>query len=358
MARLTSSIRAAIVECLAKGMSIRQIQKEVKCAKKTVELWVKRWKNEKSIEVKPNKPPRKRAFNNDQEDDLVEHAKKNKYSSFKQIVIDKKYSCTPETVSRYLKKRGLRSRIAAEQPELEPKHVKQRLTYCEENLNRDWSDTFFTDEKTLQNHKSGRTRIIRAKGERFKRSNIIFTNKQSRCKVNLWSWISKEGLGELYWISNKFDSTKYRATLEDALPKMNQINPNFVLQQDNARHHTSKETRSYLNNDQSRVRNSKTRKTITVPPNSLKKTITLLKNYPARSPDLNIIENVWSILQHKYDQMVLTLGQPSNAATLFEYAKTCWSEIQADKELVPKLFASLSQRVRKVVHNKGFPIHA
>ena len=45
---------------------------------------------------------------------------------------------------------------------------------------------------------------------------------------------------------------KYCATLDDALKKIRQINPNFVFQQDNARHHTSKHTKSYLNNDRSR----------------------------------------------------------------------------------------------------------
>ena len=82
----------------------------------------------------------------------------------------------------------------------------------------------------------------------------------------------------------------------------------------------------------------------------------MLENHPARSPNLNIIENVWSILQYKYNRMVLALGQPSSAETLFEYAKSCWAEMQADEELVSKLFASLSQRVRKVTRHTSLHI--
>lgn len=86
------------------------------------------------------------------------------------------------------------------------------------------------------------------RGERFNKKNMVFKNKQGRCKINLRSWISKDRLGELYMISNKYDSQKYCATLDDAFIKMNEINPNFVVLQDNARHHTSKYTTSCLNN--------------------------------------------------------------------------------------------------------------
>lgn len=145
---------------------------------------------------------------------------------------------------------------------------------------------------------------------------MVYKNKQGRCKVNLWACISKDGLGELYWVSNKFNSEKYCEMLDDALVKMNAINPNFVLLQDNARHHTSKYTKSYLANSQLKYYDRSKKRWITVPKNSLNRAIKLVKRYPARSPDLNIIENVWSILQYKYDQMVMKYGHPRNAVRI------------------------------------------
>lgn len=141
---------------------------------------------------------------------------------------------------------------------------------------------------------------------------------------------------------------------------MNAADDQFIFQFDNASFHRSKHTMSFLGNEL-RVIDQNTGKKIEIK-NSLNRPIKYLRNYSARSatyrpPDINIMENLWSILQYKYDRLVEQVGQPRNQTLLFEYAKDCWAEMKNDKELISNLFDSVPQRIRKIIYNEGLPIN-
>ena len=97
-----------------------------------------------------------------------------------------------------------------------------------------------------------------------------------------------------------------------------------MYQQCNARPHTSAKTSKYF-----------------------KKKHMKLIPWPARSPDLNIIENIWSIVDQK-----LLKYSISNMAQLEEALKTVWAEIS--KDVTRKLFQSMPTRIRQVINNKGY----
>lgn len=335
---------------------VPEIMEEVKCAKRTVRKWIKRWADDNSIEsIKISYARRKRSLNEDDETRLVKNLEENKYSTRGEIIDDLGLDCTPQTIGRYIKKVGYGTFVAAVEPDLELRHKKQRIEFCTNNLNLNWENVVATDEKTLQNYKSGKTLIKRMRKERFKVANIVKKNKNGRCKINLWSYITYNGLGKLYNVSTKYKAIDYCETLSHALKRINEENPNFILLQDGARHHTSIYTRSYLNNDL-KVLDKESGEMIEKR-NSIDKKVTVLSHYPARSPDLNIIENIWSIFQYKYNKLVLKLGQPKNKVSLWAYAKKAWKELREDKELVKRLYDSYPQRVRKILHNQGESSH-
>jgi hypothetical protein len=70
-------------------------------------------------------------------------------------------------------------------------------------------------------------------------------------------------------------------------------------------------------------------------------------SWPASSPDLNIIENVWSIV----DNEVLKFNI-KNTDDLKTALKTVWTEISNDT--IGKLFESMPGRLRQVINSKGF----
>ena len=79
MVRLSPSKRAKIIDLHREGKSIREIMGLVPCSKRTVELWLNRWKAEQSIENRPHGGGRKRAFDEIEEKQLIDYAKDNRF---------------------------------------------------------------------------------------------------------------------------------------------------------------------------------------------------------------------------------------------------------------------------------------
>ena len=78
-----------------------------------------------------------------------------------------------------------------------------------------------------------------------------------------------------------------------------------------------------------------------------KNTIKQLK-WVANSPDFNIIENVWSILDNKLLKLSI-----NNLGDLKKGIEKAGSEISTDT--IEKLFQSMPKRARQVMNFKGFP---
>jgi len=108
------------------------------------------------------------------------------------------------------------------------------------------------------------------------------------------------------------------------LPKVRKILGNrWILQQDGARAHTANNTMSFLNEEGVRV-----------------------LEWPARSPDISPIENLWSVLKHDVYQR-----NPQNVHQLRLYVKE-----SIDNNLISNLVESMNNRVQMVIESEGGPI--
>lgn len=76
------------------------------------------------------------------------------------------------------------------------------------------------------------------------------------------------------------------------------------------------------------------------------KRVRVLEDWPARSPDLNPLENLWGILARQ----VSDCG-PTDVKELVKFVKKCWAEYpQAE---IDKFVMSFQQRVVQCVANEG-----
>ena len=70
--------------------------------------------------------------------------------------------------------------------------------------------------------------------------------------------------------------------------------------------------------------------------------------WPAQSPDLNPIENLWSILDKR-----LSHRTPQNEAELFAVIESGWNAL--DQPLLQSLVESMPRRCQAVIDNRGYP---
>ena len=96
--------------------------------------------------------------------------------------------------------------------------------------------------------------------------------------------------------------------ISDVLPDFFQENPNFIWMHDNAPiHKTAKIRQFFLDQNIQKIM------------------------WPARSPDLNPIENIWGYTTKKLDRLVDKKGEATSAAELWRRVRYCATRLPRSK---------------------------
>jgi transposase len=229
-----------------------------------------------------------------------------------------------DTAKRVLRQNQLYGRTAASKPNLTKVQRRKRLLWCKQHLQRNtefWKAVIYSDETKFDLHPKARVSVRRPPGQRFKER---YTKKTSKFSPGLMIWgaVRSDGKTVLERCQGNVDSVEYQRILNVALPKIYTRRHQF--QQDGATCHTSASTRQYL----------------------AWKRVKILENWPPQSPDLNIIENLWSELKVKvYSRAPKTLEE------LWQYIQDEWNAFPADR--IHKQFESIRRRIQAVVKADG-----
>ena len=193
------------------------------------------------------------------------------------------------------------------------------------NWKSEWDKVIFSDEKKFNlDGPDG----YRHYWHDLRKDPIVFSKRHScHNSVVLWAGFNKRGKTSLAYLRGRADSKKYIDTLEShLLPSARKIaGKNWIFQQDNAPIHASGETQEWFRSKKIQV-----------------------IDWPAYSPDLNPMENLWGILARKIYE---NNRQYDNIDQLKNSLEKVWDDI--DQTILQRLVDSMPNRIFEVTRLNG-----
>ena len=225
------------------------------------------------------------------------------------------------TICAALKKYGLNCWSLRKVPLLSAAHRQKRVQWCLDYQGHDWQRTFFSDETYFE--------LDRNKNRYWAVERPLLPAPHRSKKVGVWGAFSGCGKSPLYFFESSIDSEHYQAILNECLVDNANVlcgENQWWFQQDNARPHTSRATKAYME--------ARGIKTI---------------DWPAMSPDLNPIENIWSRMK-----IAVEKEQPKSFERLKETVLKVWDSLELE-DLAPYV-QSMPNRLDKCIAAQGFTI--
>lgn len=230
--------------------------------------------------------------------------------------------CSRSTVGRALKALNFRYGTCKIIPHLMKRHLDARMAFSREKrswTSNDWDKVLFSDEKRFTfavpdgpikswMRKGGRKRIQKCNSQR---------------SVMVWAAFSKTKKTDIVFVTGNLNSDLYIEILEHNLLPI--LDEGDIFQQDNASCHTSRITRSWFAENGVEV-----------------------MPWPALSPDLNPIENLWAYMQRKVYEGARSFD---NEQLLMDKIKDIWDEIP--QTIIDNLIGSMNKRMELVLKGKG-----
>jgi transposase len=238
---------------------------------------------------------------------------------------------SPRTIRRELNDAGLFSHIQSTEHAFTEFDIQRRLAFSNEYMHHNeawWSRVFFSDETHFYLGHHGRIHVQCPIGASHQEE-YVRKEKQLKGKCSIWGCISSEGLGYAEIYVGSLNATKYKDILRhNLIPTFRQYFPDgpWLFQQDNASWHVTPDLITYLH----------------------EKGVTFIE-WPAWSPDLNPIENLWNDMKRRvYNRLPQTMEQ------MEQFIKEEWHA--SDPTFLSRICRSMPDRLQLVLDNQGHKI--
>lgn len=323
------AVEQTVITLSNQGLSTRKIAERVQISHRTVQLIRKR--NQCTPAINTGGRPRLISDGNAR---LIERRiKNNKKLTPKAAAKDLNLNASEWTVRRSLNRIGLVSSVKKKKPALSDKNIKARLKFCKDHKNwteEDWKRVIWSDETKINRYQSdGKEYFWHRPHERILKHQVRETVKHGGGNLMVWGCFTWWHTGPLVQIQGIMKKEDYLHILQSNLPDFVEQaaypEEEMIFQQDGDPKHTAKIVQNWLGEQK----------------------FSTLK-WPAQSPDLNPIENLWSIVKRQLQQYQT---HPTSLQDLWARVKTEWGKIP--EITIQNLVESMPRRVRSVIKNKG-----
>ena len=235
------------------------------------------------------------------------------------------------TMKRAIIEAGCKTRKPCKKPILSEYHKQRRLAWAENHRDwtlEQWKKVLWSDE-TMIHLGDGSVKYVRmVDGYPITPAHYNLTCKFPT-KVMFWACFAWQGTGRSMVVEGSMTSEAYCTEVIQGrvVQQMMQWYPNNsgIFQQDNAPSHTSRRTRQCLTQHN----------------------ITLL-DWPAQSPDLNPIENLWAIVK-----VHMRKKQFQNKNEIIGTFLQVWNRDPDIQKMCKTLVESIPRRIQAVIDAKG-----
>lgn len=329
MRKIPVELENSVVTLTNNGLSSREIAKKLKICHSTV-LCV-----QKKRDVKPHSIVRgRKRLLTDGDARVMERLMRRKDSLTPKLAAEQiNMDVSQWTARRALRRIGLISAIKQKKPALSDKNVKARLKFCKDCKNwsvEDWKRVIWSDETKINRFQSdGKQYFWHRPQETLQKHQVKQTVKHGGGSLMVWGCFTWWHVGPMVKIEGIMKKEDYLQILKTNLPEFVDMSAypedEVMFQQDGDPKHTAKIVQKWLSEQRFR-----------------------LLTWPAQSPDLNPIENLWALLKKR---LTVYERAPTNMEELWLRVQTEWAKIP--KSLIEKLVESMPNRIKSVRKNKG-----
>lgn len=363
MGNLTEEQRILLVYEHKNGASLNSLAKKYNVTKKTARKWAERHTKGCGFKDKTGRGRQKmispsvakealnlltsNEFNNAQEvsNELHQQGKINSQAPPHRTTLVRAAKQAAKAIGEPLK--AVRGEPAKDITEVQKA---KRLAFCKANLRRSWHNVMFTDRAKFKLKHPG-VKVSPVRWQLGKKKPAAYTVSKPLV-VNVYAGITKYGVSKLHFVAgtskmktqykNKkgdtaknVTSSEYKDVFTDTfLPEARRIfsaqgMSSYHIQQDNDPTH-SKASAAAIKEWNSRHNSS----------------VSIIPNWPPNSPDLNLIENVWAIVDSRVKQ--------EGCSSFEEFQETVTRVFnQLEATTLENLFSSMKRRLQSCIELNG-----
>jgi DNA-directed RNA polymerase subunit F len=226
---------------------------------------------------------------------------------------------SPRTVRRTLAKNKYDHALPKITIPLTDKQKMARVKFAKKYKNMDWKNVIFSDESMFQtDHNVARAWMKKSHPK-------LFPKRKFPLKMMVWAGVSYSGKTDLAFVDGRLNAAGYVDILKSHLLPFGQRkhNNNYIFQQDNAPIHTARFSKAFF--DQKKMQ---------------------IIEWPANSPDLNPIENIWGMMKMEIAKLT-----PNTKEELKSMVEQTYEQMSLD--VIRNTIDALPGRLAKVIQLKG-----